>query len=77
MSNTNYTKIDENIDKYLGTYNLRPGPPKRHTNKKLTGEENSNNILSIKKNNLLREEKIKINFFAETLKISRNINLKE
>lgn len=76
MSKTNYTKLDENIDKYLGTNNLRPGPPKRLINKKLMGDENSNNLTSNQKN-LLKVEKIKINFFAETLKITRNINWKE
>jgi hypothetical protein len=31
----NYTKLEEKIDKYKGTTNLRPGPPKRFTNKQI------------------------------------------
>jgi hypothetical protein len=31
-----YSKTDEKIDKYLGTTNLRPGPPRRLVNKYVT-----------------------------------------
>jgi hypothetical protein len=75
--NSNYTQLDEKIDKYLGTNNLRPGPPKRLINKKLMGEENSTNLQLNKKSNIVKDEKQKINFFAETLKISRKIKWKE
>ena len=41
-----YTKLDEKIDKYLGTSNLRPGPPRRLINKfntnKIENQESTN-----------------------------------
>ena len=39
---SNYSKLDEKIDKYLGTYNLRPGPAKRTINKYINKEQDNN-----------------------------------
>jgi hypothetical protein len=67
MSNLNYTKLDEKIDKYLGTTNLRPGPEKRLINKKILGEGHLKE----------KEKKPKVNFCANTLKITRDIKWNE
>ena len=63
---SNYTKLEEKIDKYLGTENLRPGPPKRIINKKIMGE---------KKKDIIKREplKTKINFCSYSLSIIKNI----
>ena len=58
----NYTKLDEKIDNYIGTNNLRPGPPKRLINKQ------------INKNLSKEEKKVKINYSAESVRIEKNIN---
>jgi hypothetical protein len=58
----NYTKLDEKIDKYIGTNNLRPGPPKRLINKHFN------------KNLVKEEKKIKINYCGESIEVNRNLN---
>lgn len=59
-----YNEKDAKIDKYLGTKNLRPGPPRKLINKDAGGER-------------LVEEKLKINFSSYTLNLSKNINWTE
>ncbi len=58
----NYTKLDEKIDKYIGTNNLRPGPPKRLINKHFY------------KNLVKEEKKIKINYCGESIEVNKNLN---
>jgi hypothetical protein len=68
MSN-NYTKLDEKIDKYLGTNNLRPGPVKRAINKKIMGDKTVNKKVE--------DKKMKINFCSSSVYITRNIKWEE
>jgi len=48
----NYTKLDEKIDKYLGTNNLRPGPSHRLNNQNILNKNNSNLINKINNHQL-------------------------
>ena len=62
MRNDGYSKIDKNIDAYLGTRNLRPGPPARLINKILDGADKTDPM-----------ELQRINFSSFAVKIERNI----
>ena len=62
MRNDGYSKIDKNIDDYLGTRNLRPGPPARLINKILDGADKTDPM-----------EEQRINFSSFAVKIERNI----
>jgi hypothetical protein len=70
MSNnlTSYTKQDKELDKYLGTNNLRPGPPRRLNNKK------DDKIYKVKVD---ENKKVKINYCSYSLDIKRNIKWDE
>ena len=63
----NYTKLDKKIDDYLGTTNLRPGPPKRLVNNKILKKET----------NETKEKKVEINYSAESMKVTKNIKWAE
>ena len=65
-----YTKQDEKIDKYLGTNNLRPGPPKRAINKKIMGDKE-------KVHKVVDDPKTKINFCSFSMDVTRNIKWDE
>jgi hypothetical protein len=69
MKDSNYTKLDENIDKYLGTYNLRPGPPRRLVNHYLGNNKGSDNIKFNKINP--EQNKLKINFSSYPSKLDK------
>ena len=60
MKNKNYTKTDHNIDTYLNTNNLRPGPPARLVNRILEGMHDETDPKSQK-----------INFFSFTHLMTR------
>jgi hypothetical protein len=62
MRNGNYNATDRKIDAYLGTRNLRPGPPARLINKLLEGADKTDPI-----------EAQRINFSSFSAKIERNI----
>ena len=62
MRNGNYNATDRKIDAYLGTRNLRPGPPARLINKLLEGADKTEPI-----------EAQRINFSSFSAKIERNI----
>ena len=66
----NYTDRDKNIDKYLGTTNLRPGPPRRVINKKNESEEKE-------KMKIKEEKKMKINFTSYSLPLELKIKWSE
>jgi hypothetical protein len=72
----NYTKLDEKIDKYLGTNNLRPGPPQRLVNQVISNKNNNNNN-STTLFPLKEENKTKLNFNANSLGVTRNIKWSE
>ncbi len=72
MSDFQYSKLDEKIDNYLGTTNLRPGPPKRLVNKLMNDEEKQNKFKKIE-----IHKKNKINYCSESIKISKNLNWNE
>ena len=59
MKNKSYTKIDKNIDNYLNTNNLRPGPPARLVNRILDGMHDTEVASQ------------KINYFSFTFQITR------
>jgi hypothetical protein len=59
MKNKSYTKIDKNIDNYLNTNNLRPGPPARLVNRILDGMHDTEVASQ------------KINYFSFTFPITR------
>jgi hypothetical protein len=63
-----YTKLDKEIDKYLGTTNLRPGPPKRLVNKLINGEK----VIKVK-----TDKKTRINFTGYSLEIKTKLNWEE
>ena len=62
MRSGNYNAMDRKIDAYLGTRNLRPGPPARLINKILEGADNTDPT-----------ENQRINFSSFSTKIERNI----
>ena len=62
MRNGTYNAIDRKIDHYLGTRNLRPGPPARLINKILEGADKTDPT-----------EAQRINFSSFSAKIVRNI----
>ena len=62
MRNNGYSMTDKKIDAYLGTRNLRPGPPARLINKILDGAD---------KTDPTKEQRINFSSFA--VKIERNI----
>ena len=62
MRNAYYTATDKKIDDYLGTKNLRPGPPARLINKLLDGADRTDPT-----------EIQSINFSSFAVKIERNI----
>ena len=62
MRNDGYSKIDKSIDAYLGTRNLRPGPPARLINKILDGADKTDPT-----------EEQRINFSSFAVKMERNI----
>ena len=62
MRSGNYNAMDRKIDAYLGTRNLRPGPPARLINKILEGADNTDPT-----------EAQRINFSSFSTKIGRNI----
>ena len=62
MRNEDYSMIDKKIDDYLGTRNLRPGPPARLINKILDGADDTD-----------PKESQRINFSSFAVKIERNI----
>ena len=62
MWNGNYNAMDRKIDAYLGTRNLRPGPPARLINKILEGEDKTDPT-----------EAQRINFSSFSTKVERNI----
>jgi len=68
-----YSNLDEKIDKYLGTNNIRPGPNKRLINKNIEdfNSQKSKKIIETK------IEKEKINFMSTTLQIKRGIKWEE
>ena len=66
MRNSNYTPTDKKIDAYLGTRNLRPGPPARLINKILEGADKTDPT-----------EAQRINFSSFSAKVERNINWTE
>ena len=66
MRNSNYTPTDKKIDAYLGTRNLRPGPPARLINKILEGADKTDPT-----------EAQRINFSSFSAKVERNINWSE
>ena len=59
---TQYTILDKKIDSYLGTRNLRPGPPARLVNRLMDG-----------KDNMEPTKAYKINYFSFSLPLTRNI----
>ena len=61
-----YTILDKKIDKYLGTRNLRPGPPARLVNRIMDGKDNTESSMSHR-----------INYFSFSLPIVRNIQWNE
>ncbi len=63
-----YTEKDKQIDKYLGTNNLRPGPPKRLINKNIIDQQ-----LLEQKKKIREEKKTKINYFSLSLKVEKGI----
>jgi hypothetical protein len=64
-----YSKLDEKIDKYLGTSNLRPGPPRRLINKL-----NTNIIENQESKNIKRT----INYSSYPITLNKdNINWEE
>lgn len=69
---TNYTKLDEKIDKYLGTTNLRPGPPRRLANQP---KKENEKVWKIKGE--VNIPKTKINFCSYPMKIEKNIKWSE
>ena len=62
MRNGKYTATDRKIDAYLGTRNLRPGPPARLINKILEGADKTDPT-----------EAQRINFSSFSAKVERNI----
>ena len=62
-----YTQLDEKIDKYLGTNNLRPGPPRKLINQKILG---FNDITSYK-TKIEFEQKTKIKFNSNSMEIDK------
>ena len=62
MRNEDYSLIDKKIDDYLGTRNLRPGPPARLINKILDGADKTDPT-----------EDQRINFSSFAVKIERDI----
>ena len=62
MRNNGYSMTDKKIDAYLGTRNLRPGPPARLINKILDGADKTDPL-----------EEQRINFSSFAVKIERNI----
>ena len=62
MRNYDYSVTDKKIDDYLGTRNLRPGPPARLINKILEGADKTDPT-----------EAQRINFSSFAVKIERNI----
>ena len=62
MRNADYSITDKKIDAYLGTRNLRPGPPARLINKILDGADKTDPT-----------ELQRINFSSFAVKIERNI----
>ena len=62
MRNDDYTLTDKKIDAYLGTRNLRPGPPARLINKILDGADKTDPT-----------EAQRINFSSFAVKVERNI----
>ena len=75
----NYTKLDEKIDKYLGTNNLRPGPSHRLNNQNILNKNNSNLINKTSSSPVLNKEENnpKLNFNANSIRVTRNINWSE
>ena len=59
---TQYTILDKKIDSYLGTRNLRPGPPARLVNRLMDGKDNTEPTKAYK-----------INYFSFSLPLTRNI----
>lgn len=57
-----YSNLENNIDLYLGTLNLRPGPPKRLTNKHANPQTEIN-----------LEESSYVNYNANSLNLKKNI----
>jgi hypothetical protein len=69
-----YNKRDIKIDKYLGTKNLIPGPPRKLINKKILGNEgNSDKVYKIQK----EQPKQKINFSSYSMEIKTGVNWSE
>ena len=62
MKNKVYSKMDRKIDDYLGTRNLRPGPPARLINKILEGSDKTDPLVPQR-----------INFSSFSLPLGRNI----
>jgi hypothetical protein len=76
MSNyyLNYNKTDEKIDKYLGTNNLRPGPPRKLVNKRVLGIDSQD--LGMKSEKEVYKDKIeydqikKINYNSSSMELN-------
>jgi hypothetical protein len=62
----NYSKQDENIDKYLGTHNLRPGPPRKLVNHYINKDIEQKGGYKIEPN------RVKINFSSYSANLSKD-----
>ena len=78
-----YTIQEKRIDQYLGTNNLRPGPPRKLIYKmeniemEKNVQNNGNNGTNSGNNKLSEKDKKKVNYFAYSREIKKDINWDE